>query len=527
MVPVLGLLSLVGCIEETTPQNGISTKDQLAQSPTATQALVSALPAYFNYIWHGTEDHFTWGYGSIMHIRDVLTADMSIEQSQFDKYTQWEQNKYIGKKYLVTQFVWNYYTGFVLTANNLISGVKPQSATSEQLGYLGVGYAFRAMLYLDMARMYEFLPNDIFPDGKNEDGNVVTNLTVPIVTETTSESDARNNPRATREQMKEFILSDLDKAEQYIVKLTDTSGKIMPDLACVYGLKARLYMWVEDYPHAQEYARKAINASNLAPMKKEQALNKTTGFNINDPWMWGAKQTADDKTVRTKLLNWSSFMTNEADWGYIADGGPTVLIGKQMYDRINNTDWRKLEWKAPSGSPLANKVSYVADKYKQSLPAYASVKFRPGNGNYKESSIGAATCYPIMRVEEMYFIEAEAAAHQNAANGKQLLETFMKTHRDPAYTTLASTPEEIVNEIVFQKRVELWGEGQSFYDIKRLNIPVVRSYGGTNFYELCRFNTTTRPAWMNIVIVQREGDENEKVKRYNNPDPSGKYPVIP
>ena len=103
----------------------------------------------------------------------------------------------------------------------------------------------------------------------------------------------------------------------------------------------------------------------------------------------------------------------------------------------------------------------------------------------------------------------------------------MKTHRDPAYTTLASTPEEIVNEIVFQKRVELWGEGQSFYDIKRLNIPVVRSYGGTNFYELCRFNTTTRPAWMNIVIVQREGDENEKVKRYNNPDPSGKYPVIP
>lgn len=92
------------------------------------------------------------------------------------------------------------------------------------------------------------------------------------------------------------------------------------------------------------------------------------------------------------------------------------------------------------------------------MPAYASVKFRPNEGNTDDPNIGAASSYPIMRVEEMYFIEAEAVAHTNAAKGKELLETFMKTYRDPKYTCKVSSTDDVVEEIVFQKRVELWGE---------------------------------------------------------------------
>ena len=80
-------------------------------------------------------------------------------------------------------------------------------------------------------------------------------------------------------------------------------------------------------------------------------------------------------------------------------------------------------------------------------------------------------------------------------------------------------------EIVFQKRVELWGEGLSFFDIKRLNYPVTRGYAGTNHIEEARFNTTTRPAWMNYVIVRTEEDGNAGVRGYNNPDPTGLYQV--
>ena len=79
-----------------------------------------------------------------------------------------------------------------------------------------MGYAFRALCYLDMARMFEFLPNEKFPSGKNAEGVDVTNLTVPIVTEKTTIEESRKNPRVTREKMFEFIKSDLNKAETLI-----------------------------------------------------------------------------------------------------------------------------------------------------------------------------------------------------------------------------------------------------------------------------------------------------------------------
>ena len=98
--------------------------------------------------------------------------------------------------------------------------------------------------------------------------------------------------------------------------------------------------------------------------------------------------------------------------------------------------------------------------------------------------------------------------------------------RDANYNSQLTDKESLIEEIVFQKRVELWGEGQSFFDIKRLNYSVKRAYTGTNFYELCRFNTNGRPAWMNICIVATEENNNSAVKGYNNPDPSDLYTPV-
>jgi hypothetical protein len=106
---------------------------------------------------------------------------------------------------------------------------------------IGVAHAYRALAYLDMAQMFEFLPNEKL-DTINLAGNNVHQLTVPIVTEETTEQAARNNPRATRVEMAEFILSDLDFAEELIAK-HKIASKVIPHLDAVYGLKARYYMW--------------------------------------------------------------------------------------------------------------------------------------------------------------------------------------------------------------------------------------------------------------------------------------------
>lgn len=521
----ISLGSFTSCIDETVPANGIATEKQVGKSSTATEAMVMAMPAYCHTMpW--SDRHNNFGYGSFMHIRDLQTGDavMEFSGSGYDSwFTSWTQDKYMGQDYFYAQYQWIYHWRFMQAVNNVIAAINPEAATTEQLGWLGSAYAYRAMLYLDLARMYEFLPNEK-TSSVNEDGNDIAGLTVPIVKAGMSEADARNNPRVKHEVMAKFIEEDLNEAEKYVVNLKDTRGKILPNLACAYGLKARLYMWDGQYAKAQEYARKAIDASGIKPMSKEQCLNTTTGFNVTDPWMWGAQQTETTGTVTTGIVNWTSWVCNETEFGY-ASAEPYFKVDKRFYDRISDTDFRKLEFKAPASSPLASLNAFVKANYKTILPDYASLKFRPGNGNADTYSQGAATAYPLMRVEEMYFIEAEAAAQQNPEQGKTLLETFMKTYRDPSYTyQVGTSKDEVIEEIVFQKRVELWGEGQSFFDIKRLNYSVTRGYKGTNVTdELARLNTNGRPAWMNWVISLREYESNEALVGMNNPDPSDKY----
>lgn len=515
------LLFATGCIEETFPTSG-ATQEQLAASSRATEALLWAMPAYFNaYNLMSSSQAYDWGYGSIMHVRDVMTADMAITSNSYDWYINWEQNTYLGPAYMPQQWVWTYFNKHVLTCNNMIRSLDAETATDTQKGYLGVGHAFRASTYLDMARMYEFLPNDAV-SSVNADGKDVLGLTVPIVTETTTEEESRNNPRVTRQEMLEFIMSDLDKAEELIANLS-RSAKTIPDLSVVYGLKARAYMWVEDYTKAAEYARKAIDTGQYTPLTRDQWLSTNSGFNeANAAWMWGAQCVKEDDVVQSGILNWTSWMSNEAQYGYSA-AGPFMMIGAELYNNISDRDFRKLSFKAPEGSSLSGQEPVIDAAFAAELPVYSSYKFRPGAGNTSDYNVGSSTAYPLMRVEEMYLIEAEALAHTSPAQGKLLLEDFMKTYRYPTYSCRGASEEEVVDEIFLQKRIEFFGEGILFFDYKRLNKPVVRDYEGTNFSDATLMNTTTRPAWMNFVIVRGEGDSNKAVTEYNNPDPSGCY----
>lgn len=514
-----------GCIDEVFPTS-VATEDQVTSSDMAAQAMLWGMPASLNVIGTiGSDFHWDWGYGSVMHIRDVFTGDMPIVSSGYNWYSAWEQNQAQGEDYISPQYLWNFYWQAVLSCNKMLSAIKEESATTEQLGFLGAGHAWRAHFYLDMARMFEFLPNDIYTTGVNAAGNNVTNLTVPIVRETITEEQSRNNPRATREEMAAFIQEDLDKAEELIGNLS-VSSKAQPHLDVVYGLKARLYMWLENYPKAQEYARKAITESRLAPMTEAQCLSTSTGFNDISCWMWGSQMVSEDGVVQTGILNWTSWMSNETSFGYSAQE-PFLMIDPQLYNRMSNTDFRKRIWKAPSGSALDGQTEYLVSSvfgdFANRLPAYASTKFRPANGNCDSPLDGAASAFPLMRVEEMYFIEAEAAAHQSAVKGAKLLIEFMSKYRDPQYDFASTNQAEVIDEIIAHKRVELWGEGLSFFDIKRLNMSVTRGYKGTLYSDAVRFNTNGRPAWMNICIVQTEKNNNKALIGYENPDPSDKY----
>lgn len=464
-------------------------------------------------------NHNEFGYSALMHIRDVMTGDMTVVLTGYDWFYSWASNRNIGEGYASTQYIWNFHRDMIYKINEVIANADNAIAGD---GTKGVAHAFRAMIYLDMARMYEFLPNDR-TSNINEAGNDVENLTVPIIKDAiVPRNPVIDIPRATRTEMFDFILSELDKAQELIPLVKDASKEI-PHLDAVYGLKARLYMWVGDYNNARKYARLAIENSDAQVMTERDCLDKSDGFNTMDKWMWGSQFTEESRAVSSGIVNWTSWMSPEAQFGYNY-AGATAMIDAAMYERISNNDFRKLMFKAPAGHTLENRVDYIDSYAADAFPVYTAIKFRPNDGNAEDYKVGAASAYPLMRLEEMYFIEAEAAEHLNAGEGIALLKEFMTKHRDSSYTFNANA--DAIEEIVFQKRVELWGEGQTFFDIKRLNMSVTRGYEGSNVDHSRRFNTNGRPAWMNTCIVTTAKQENTAIEGYENPDPSDLYDPV-
>ena len=463
-----------------------------------------------------------WGYGSLMHIRDVMGEEYVVEESGYDWYGPWSQNYYLGSTYAYQQVVWK-------TLDNAIAGVEAQIDMLQKRSQIaevnkasfGTAYALRSMLYLDAARMYEFLENDGV-GSINEAGNNVLGLTYPIGVSVPYQTEVPQ--RATREEMATYILADLDKAEVLLNGVTQQS-KLHASLAVVYGLKARLYLWTEDYEQAKAYADKAISTGNHTPLNQAEWLDITNGFNNSNvsSWMWAMTYPEESDVVQNGLHNWTSWCSNEYTDGYAAIG-PRSMIGKAIYNRISDTDFRKLSFIAPYGSPLYGQEPYLYGGGYEYMPDYASLKFRPGQGNVDDYQIACAVDVPLMRIEEMYLIRCEAEAQLgNVETAKAELLAFMTQYRDTNYSTTANDKQNLIDEIFLQKRVEFWGEGINYFDYKRLNKPVTRAYEGSNFSPYAQFNTSTRPAWMNFVFVRNA--YNGTIEEWNNPDPSDCYTI--
>lgn len=527
---------LSSCIEETFPEGGNVTSGQISESPFAMEDIAASIPTILitNYLDMG--DHFDFGYPGIFGATDRMVGEVfPVSQNlpggnqYYDRWQAWLYPAMGGLSATGwTDFFYLNYYQFIYSANEVIS----IASQSESGGVaLGIAKAFRAMCYLDMARMYDPLPAKA-PDRPAYESELeaVKGLTVPIVREGATLEQLENNPRATREEMFNFILSDLTDAESLLADYQPAS-KNMPSQAVVYGLLARTYLWLggfeetyegfvtgtEAYKKAAEYARKAINASGCTILTESQWLDPKTGFNtVNNAWMWAMIQTTD--TVLNNLLSWAAHMSLEAVYGYGYGAQPGISIFS--YERISDTDFRKKSYVTADRSYAAAQpyMSLTEEEFKTVAP-YASYKFHTAGGEKSNFTIANVVDIPMMRVEEMYLIEAEATAHYDEATARTLLTSFM-AHRDPNYRIPAATTD-LVEEIIFQKRIEFWGEGIIYYDMKRLNMSMHNADTGTNAPSGAIISTDGRAPWWNCVIPLGAVQQNIALTNMNNPDPTG------
>ena len=533
-VPVLA----AGCIEEAFPDNGTFTDDQLDEY--SVELLLNGLPADLMssntagyYSSYGDQTDF--GYPSICLRTDYMLADIvSLGTPNYNQFNYYIGCLSMGPDYQYCGYYWDTYYAWIKEANEIISRIDHNTEDQQEREWLAQAYTYRAMFYLDLARLYIPKENNYVRVYAN-----IRNLTVPIVTENTTEAMAQNNPRATREDMYDFILDDLDAAVTYFGNSAST-GYTRPTLAAAYGLLARAYLEVgadlEDagddagadaaYENAIKYADLAISTSGRTPLTQSQWEDPVNGFNngaANNSWIWGLTLTA---ASTTNIMNHVSHMSSEATWAY----GCRVLPGasRTFYREIDDADFRKHSWLDPDWQAGYYDYKFCGsseqqENFKSYAKPYTNIKFRPASGEVDNFTMGSCADFPLMRVEEMYFIKIEATAKRdgNGINAAGLLEDFLNNYRyvDKSYTCEETGLSDFLEEMLFQKRVEFWGEGIVMYDHKRLNIGFTRS--GSNFVADFTYDVQGRSPQWNIVIPRSELQANSAVTDLNNPDPTG------
>ncbi len=90
-----------------------------------------------------------------------------------------------------------------------------------------------------------------------------------------------------------------------------------------------------------------------------------------------------------------------------------------------------------------------------------------------------------------------------------------------SFVSTASSGVELQEEVWLQRRIELWGEGFSFFDLLRLKKPIIRKDPGsglTNYGALAIFNTPAEASYMLWPLPQEEMQTNNGIEESQNND---------
>ncbi len=478
---------LVGCTDLDTEPLGSTITE--SQRKAGADVVNSGATALFNQYGNtmGEDYQNDYGYASVMLWLDARGIDLVAANSGYNWYSaplRFSDNLVTSQ---ATLMFWRTFYNQIFTANGIIKSSREALADTPDADMvkfnLGNALAIRAFDYFNLVQLYQY----------NYKGHE-TSPAVPIVTEENADDVAQNGaPRSTVSEVYDLILADLTDAEKLLEETSVVrSDKRAVDAAVVYGLLARVYLTMYNAAKAAEYAEKAIAATSASPMAVNEV--KKPGFNSFDchNWMWGIKNEETDDLVQTVICNFPSFM-GSFSYGYATAVGMWRRINAALYESIEPTDVRK-GWFLDENGISANLLEVDAQngyydeesetlipggymEYVYGADPYTQVKYGP----YKDevgTSVNASDV-PLMRVEEMYLILAEAQALQGSiAEAAQTLEDFVATYRNPDYSVSASTQEELIDEIWRQRRIELWGEGISYFDILRLGKPIDRRGGG-------------------------------------------------
>uniref|UniRef100_UPI004038816B RagB/SusD family nutrient uptake outer membrane protein n=1 Tax=Segatella hominis TaxID=2518605 RepID=UPI004038816B len=319
-----------------------------------------------------------------------------------------------------------------------LSDAAEAKATIDQ--YAAEAKVLRALAHFDLVRIY----------GKPYTEDQGASLGVPLVTGVL-ESNAKP-ARSTVAEVYTQVVKDLTEAISSNALATETE----PGYVSVWGAKAilsRVYLNMGDYANALSVAEDIIKNSGAALWTRDQYLKA-----------WDAS-TPNESEFLFRLNVAGSTDNNDLNGiGNLQqrDGYKEMVATKKFVDMLTSDpkDVRN-DMFLPATAPK-EVATYGTNKVFLN-------KLRGQGGNLRN-----VTIVPIIRLSEVYLTAAECAFRNNdKTKAVEYLNDLVK-NRTTTEASLATVDNITLERILIERRKELIGEGQRYFDALRNNETITR-----------------------------------------------------
>lgn len=460
------------------PEGGVLLQDQFDKLPDNLQGSIMGI--YSKLYEYGNHD--TFGQRSIDMYGDIQSGDMAMKKSSYGWFETYERGMFYA---YARSYIWSYYYDILNLANicamaieenvpdimdAISSGETPSESIKLQGYYYGQILAIRGWAYAGLLQYY-CDPMDQL------EGTMDEELAVPVYTETEVKNGALGAPRSTVAAVYDRIYEDLTQA----IELLDFYGKlnargskleIDADVARVILAYAMLNHGNKDgvaiadgktaYQIAFEQAKAAIDNGKYPLLKKEELT--TTGFAdvTAKNWMWGEDVTVENTTALGSFFGQVDIHT----YSYAA-AGDTKCIDDALYAEIAANEWDgRVKWFRSPDTTFA----YCPDGKFYNPGTKDITGLSKVDRNWLCDNV-------FMRIEVAYLIAAEAAWNDGnygiaADYLGQLCEERVLDGKDTEFNTWKSgltDVESIKQALIYNWRVEMWGEGYGLQTLRRLS----------------------------------------------------------
>ncbi len=464
-------------------------KDVAKVSPEALLTIANGLEAGNNFFFNDFNTanngniHDDYGQKSIDLGLDLMTNDMAMSINHWHgRYYNYTGRQVESR---ITDMVWKFYYKIIYNTNTNLALI-PDNAPQD-LQYIKARLrAMRGFAYFNLLRIYS-------------NGDV----TFPIYTSVQGETVLG---RGTSTAVKAIIKSDFEYAYNNLAGYNRTN-KLYINKQVAAGLFARYLLefgtTTADFNQAASLAVEARNGFELVTGANLTITGAGWDGNssiTNTEWIWA---TDIDGATSTIYASFYSQISN-LNAGYAGLLNAFKLGDKRLVDAIPSSDVRK-DWFHNTSTP-----GYpITAASGQPIPLRGNLKFY-------DSTSGFQGDYVHMRAAEMYLIEAEAKFLAGNEPGAKSALTALVSTRDTSYDNSALSGNALRDHIRFQRSLELWGEGFSFFDMKRWNLPLARTYTGTNHPTFGRLDYPAGSTKFIFQIPQVEINNNINITA-NNP----------